>query len=102
MEIRGAIVALSIIGGLSQCRIAKTDILARSTAQATEEEGPLGQSKHLAYPTRPGRLELIPEGSKASLDLAATALVDEEHREMTFPEVPQELGIKSPNLPSRK
>ena len=38
---------------------------------------------------------MIPEGSKESLDLAATALMDDEHQEMTFPEVAQELGIKA-------
>ena len=104
LEMRDAIVALNIITRFSQCQIAKalclkqqtiSDILARSAAQTTEEEGPLGQFKHLAYPTRPGRPELVPEGSKESPDPAATALMDDKHQEMTFPEVAQELGIKA-------
>ena len=56
LEIRGAIVVLSIIAGFSQCQIAKTlclkqqtisDILARSAAQTTEEEAFLNSSSTL-------------------------------------------------------
>ena len=102
LKIRGAIVALSTIAGFTQCRIAEalhllqptvSAILARSREQTTEEEGPLGQFKHLTPIPRPGRPELILEGNEVSLNLAATALMDEEHQEMTFPEVAQELGI---------
>ena len=102
LEIRGAIVALSTIAGFTQCRIAEalyllqptiSAILAKSREQTTEEDGPLGQFKYLRPAPRPGRPELILEGSEVSLNLAATALMDEEHQKMTFPEIAQELGI---------
>ena len=62
-----------------------------------QERTPAGEAQlhYLADLPRSGAPRVIPPGSTVSKALAETAIMDEEHQDMTFSEVAQELGISA-------